>query len=170
MSISICQRTLIELLHGKGAHASPIASVQGIPAELAGRRLEGYPHSIFQILSHMNYWMDYEVQRMRGESPTYPAHATESWPTHSSPANETEWKQTVARFAALIDDLSKLAQSDTEFLNREVNATHAVHSQISSSVLAVLWQTAMHNSYHIGQIVLLRLLLNCWPAQARDTW
>lgn len=170
MSASMSQRTLIELLHGKGAHASPIASVQGIPAELAGRRLEGYPHSIFQILSHMNYWMDYEVRRIRGESPTYPAHATESWPTQPSPATETAWEQTVARFVALIDDLSKLAPSDSEFLNREVNATHAVHSQISSSALAVLWQTAMHNSYHIGQIVLLRRLLNYWPAEAGDTW
>jgi uncharacterized damage-inducible protein DinB len=164
------QRTLIELLHGEGVHASPIASVQGIPTKLACRRLEGYPHSIFQILSHMNYWMDYEVRRISGESPTYPAHATESWLTHSSPANETEWKQTVARFVALIGDLSKLAQSDSELLNREVNATHAVHSQLSSSVCAVLWQIAMHNSYHIGQIVLLRRLLNCWPAQAGDTW
>jgi hypothetical protein len=55
-------------------------------------------------------------------------------------------------------------------LNGQVKATHAVHNQQSSSALAVLWQTAVHNSYHIGQIILLRRLLNDWKAQAGDTW
>ncbi|HXM61288.1 MAG TPA: DinB family protein [Terriglobales bacterium] len=164
------QRILIELLYGKGAHADPIASVQGIPAKLASRRLQGYPHSIFQILSHMNFWMEYELRRISLEDPPYPAHAAESWTSDSSPASDGEWKQAEARFVALIGQLSALAQSDPEFLNREVKATHAVHTQQSSSVLAVLWQTAVHNSYHIGQIVLLRRLLNSWPGQAGDTW
>ena len=170
MTETVSQRTLIELLYGKGAHANPIASVQGIPAELASRRLQGYPHSIFQILSHLNFWMEYELHRIKQADPPYPAHAGESWPSHSSPVSGGDWKQAEARFVALIGKLAALALSDPEFLNREVKATHAVHSQQSSSVLAVLWQTAVHNSYHVGQIVLLRRLLNSWPEQAVDTW
>ena len=170
MTENTSQQTLIELLHGKGAHANPIASVQGIPAEIAARRLAAYPQSISQILSHMNYWMEYELRRIRGENPAYPAHAAESWPAHASPANEAAWEQTVARFAALIDEFSALAKSDSGFLNGEVNATHAGHNQVSSSVRALLWQIVAHNSYHVGQIVLLRRLLNDWPAQAADTW
>jgi len=170
MSESMTHSTLVELLYGKGAHANPVTAVRGIPAQLASRKLEGHPHSICQMVSHMNFWMDYEVRRIRQEDPPYPAHAADSWPSDSSPANEVEWEQEVARFAALIEELSILAQSDPEFLNREVKATHTVHSQQSSSVLAVLWQTAVHNSYHVGQIVLLRRLLNHWPAQVGDTW
>jgi len=169
MTETASQRSLIELLYGKDAHADPIASVHGIPAEVASRRLQGYPHSIFQILFHMNFWMEYELRRIRQENPPYPAHAAESWPPES-PASEGEWKQAETRFVALIGELSALAQSDPKFLNREVKATHAVHSQHSSSVLAVLWQLAVHNSYHLGQIVLLRRLLNSWPEQASDTW
>jgi uncharacterized damage-inducible protein DinB len=170
MTETVSQRTLVELLYGKGAHADPIASVHGIPAQLAARRLPGYPHSIFQILSHMNFWIEYELRRIRQEDPPYPAHAAESWPSDSSPATDREWKQAETRFVTLIGELSALAQSDPEFLNREVKATHTVHSQHSSSVLAVLWQLAVHNSYHVGQIVLLRRLLNSWSEQAGDTW
>ena len=170
MTETMSQQTLIELLYGKGAHANPITAVQGIPTELAARKVPGYPHSICQIVGHMNFWMDYERRRIGQEDPPYPAHAAGSWPSDSSPANEAEWKQAAARFAALIEELSALAQSDPELLNHEVKATHPVHNQQSSSVLAVLWQIAVHNSYHIGQIVLLRLLLNDWPAQAGDTW
>jgi hypothetical protein len=167
---TMSQRTLTELLYGKGAHANPITAVQGIPAQLAARKLEGCPHSICQMVGHMNFWMEYELRRIRQEDPPYPKHAADSWPSDSSPANEAEWKQVAARFAAFIQELSALAHSDTEFLNQEVKATHAVHNQQSSSVLAVLWQTAVHNSYHIGQIVLLRRVLNAWPAEAGDTW
>jgi hypothetical protein len=35
------QRTLIELLHGKYAHADPIACVQDVAADLAAGRLTG---------------------------------------------------------------------------------------------------------------------------------
>jgi uncharacterized damage-inducible protein DinB len=170
MSETISQRTLIELLYGKGAHANPIIVVQGIPTQLAARKVEGSPHSISQVVGHMNFWMEYELRRIRQEDPPYPAHAADSWPSDSSSANDTEWKQVVARFAALIEELSALAQSDPEFLNHEVKPTHAIHQQQSSSVLAVLWQIAVHNGYHIGQIVLLRRLLHDWPAQAGDTW
>ena len=170
MNRTMSQQTLIELLYGKAAHANPIAAVRGIPAQLAARKLAGYPHSIFQMVGHMNFWMDYELRRIRQEDPPYPGHAAESWPPASSTANEAEWQQVVSRFAALIEELSTLAQSDPEFLSREVKATHAVHNQHSSSVLAVLWQTAVHNSYHIGQIVLLRRMLNHWKAEAGDTW
>jgi len=135
------RRTLIELLQGKGAHANPMTAVQGIPAQLAARKVDGYPYSICQIVGHMNFWMDYEVRRIRQEDPPYPAHAAGSWPPDSFPANEAEWEQAVARFVALIEELSILAQSDPEFPNCEVKATHKVHSQQASSVLAVLWQT-----------------------------
>jgi len=170
MSEISSQRTLVELLYGKGAHANPVAAVQGIPAEVAARKVEGYPHSISQIVGHMNFWMDYELRRIRQEDLPYPAHAADSWPSDSSAANEAEWKQGVSRFVALVEELSALAQSNPEFLNHEVKATHEVHKRQSSSVLAVLWQIAAHNSYHIGQIVLLRRLLNHWPAEVGDTW
>jgi DinB superfamily len=169
VSENMSQRTLMELLYGKGAHANPVTAVQGIPAQLAGRKVEGFPHSICEMVGHMNYWTHYELCRIWGEHPFYPAHAAESWPSFSAPT-ESEWKQVVASFAAGIDQLSMLTKANSGFLNREVNPTHAVPDQPPYCVLDVLWQTAIHNSYHVGQIVLLRRVLNAWPTEASDTW
>jgi hypothetical protein len=163
-------QTLIELLYGKGAHANPITAVQGTPAQLASRILEGYPYSIFQIVGHMNYWMDYELQRIQGGDPYYPAHAAESWPSPSAPSAESDWQQVVAHFSASVDQLAAFAKAGSEFLSREIKPAHALPNQSAYSVLDVLWQTAVHNSYHVGQIVLLRRMLNAWPAKAGDTW
>ena len=165
------ERTLIELLHGRGAHADPVACVEDLAAELAGRLVDKFPHSIWQLVFHMNYWMDNELRRIRGGRPPYPEHAAESWPPHSGPAGEGEWRKSVSRFAALIEALVALARSTPEELQRDVEPMHPIDKQHSSTVCAVLWQMMAHNSYHIGQIALLRRALGAWPPRdGGDTW
>lgn len=165
------ENALVELLYGKAAHANPVACVEDVSFELAGRRVDHIPHSIWQLLSHLSYWMDYELRRIRGEMPPYPAHASESWSSDAAPANQVEWQETVARFKQLLAQLAALAESTPELLAREVPATHPVHAKHTSSLHAVLWQTLVHNSYHLGQIAMLRQALGAWPPiGGGDSW
>jgi len=165
------ERALIELLHGKGAHANPVVCVEDVPLELAGRRAEGFPHSIWQLVSHSNYWMDYELRRIRGELPKYPDHAAESWPTNSTPGGEQEWKKAVARFRELLGKLTALADASPEELARPIAAMHPDHAKYASTLVDVLWQTLVHNSYHVGQIAMLRRVLGAWPPRGGgDSW
>ncbi|HYL84378.1 MAG TPA: DinB family protein [Candidatus Angelobacter sp.] len=164
-------QTLIELLYGKAAHTNPLACLQDVSLELAGRRTDHFPHSIFQLTSHMNYWMAYELCRIRGEKPPYPQHASESWPTEAAPSNENDWKAVVAQFGKLLGEMQALAESSPEILERPVEAIHPDHSRYSHSVHAVLWQTLVHNSYHIGQIAMLRRSFGAWPPPSGgDSW
>lgn len=163
--------TLRELVNGKGAHADPVACVEDIPAELAARTVEGYPHSIWQLVEHMNYWMDYEIRRIEGTPVEYPEHAVESWPSKSGPENDAEWEKTVARFSQLLEKLGELSDSGPEMLNRQVRGNDPVQESQVSTVQTVLWQTAVHNSYHIGQVALLRRCFGAWPPRrGGDTW
>lgn len=165
------QRTLIELLYGSGAHANTLACVEDVHCEVAGRQAHNFPHSIWQLVCHMNFWMAYELKRIRGEKPAYPEHASESWPASAVPPSEEEWQSTLALFRGLLDELVRLANLPPNTLAGEVDATHPDHTKHSSSVLAVLWQTAVHNSYHIGQVVILRRMLGAWPPlDGSDTW
>jgi hypothetical protein len=122
------ERTLVELLYGKFAHANPVACVEDVSFELAAKRAGNFQHSIFQLVSHVNYWMDYELKRIRGEMPAYPAHAAESWLAYASPSDESEWKKAVAQFKDLLAKLAALAESTPEVLAREVPATHPITS------------------------------------------
>lgn len=167
----MAEQALIELLYGKGAHANPIACVEDLSADLAGRRVEKFPHSIRQIVWHVNFWTDYELRRIRGEKPRYPEHASESWPAVHTPLGEAEWKKDVARFTELIGVLAAMAERDSSGLGREVPPLHPTQEKRGSSVLALLWQTLVHNSYHVGQIALLRRALGAWPPRGGgDSW
>ena len=171
--------TLCELVYGKGAHVDPVACVEDIPAELAARIVAGYPHSIWQIVEHMNYWMDYELAKIAGENRPYPGKAIESWPAHPSPGNGSrtakehcvQWQATTRRFTDLLARLARLAESDAATLGRKIQNAGSPQSPRESTVHATLWQLAAHNSYHAGQIALLRRQSGAWPPErGGDTW
>ena len=167
----MANQTLRELLYGERAHANPVACLEDLPASLASRKVDGYPHSIWQIAGHMNYWMAYELKRIAGERLLYPEHAIESWPATDGPANEKEWQDAMAEFQTLLERLAVLSDSGPDALQRNVAGTHALQESASSTVETVLWQTAVHNSYHLGQIALLRRSFGAWPPRrGSDTW
>jgi MOSC domain-containing protein YiiM len=163
--------TLRELLRGQGAHVDPVASLEDVPASAAGRTLEGYPHSIWQIVGHMNYWMNYELLRISGQPPAYPEHAIGSWPATIAPANESEWEQARKQFTALLSLLDTLSEAPPEALDVLTVLPLRSQEQTPSSPRTVLWQTLVHNSYHAGQIALLRRSFGLWPPKkGGDTW
>jgi hypothetical protein len=114
----------------------------------------------------MNYWMDYELHALDGEEPPYPAHAAESWPSDPTPVSAAAWDAEVDRFRGCIDRLrgwvTKLGEGE---------AGRIVHQRRAETVEDVLWQMVAHNSYHSGQVTLLRRAFGAWPpAGGGDTW
>jgi hypothetical protein len=106
---------------------------------LAGKRVDGFPHSIRQLVNHMNYWMDYEIKQMAGHAPPYPEHAAESWREEAAPASENQWSAQRTEFSALLRKISDLAQSPADVLARDVKATHPGHAKVASSLQSILW-------------------------------
>jgi len=155
--------TYRELLCGKGAHADPVASLADVSAQAAGRLVAGYPHSIWQIVGHMNYWMEYELRRISGARPAHPEHAIQSWPATVVPASADDWSRKRSRFAALLGKFEELSASEPSARNAPLEAITATEPSQASTVQAVLWQTLVHNSYHMGQIALLLRCFGLWP-------
>jgi uncharacterized damage-inducible protein DinB len=164
-------RELTELLRGKGAHVDPIACIEDISADLAAGHAPGFPHSIGQLIFHMSYWMDYDLRRARGEKPAYPKHNAESFPSKPTPADAAEWDKMRKQFASLIEDSAGLAQVSAAEPARGASPTHPAHHERANTLEAILWQTVAHNSYHLGQIAMIRRALGAWPPRGGgDTW
>src|ERR1017187_5051332 len=164
------QRALTELLRGKGAHVDPIACVEDISAEVAARQVAGFPHSIGQLVFHMNYWMEYELRRIRGERPAYPEHNSESFPA-SSALDGQGWERLRGRLNDLLGEFARLAKSAAEELQRDIEPSHEGDQRVPGTLEAVLWQMVAHNSYHVGQIAMIRRALGAWPPRGGgDSW
>jgi uncharacterized damage-inducible protein DinB len=163
-------RVLKELLRGKHAHADSLACVD-VTAGVAGRRPEPLPFSIWQLVWHVNYWMEYELGRIAGSRMPYPEHAALSWPAPAPPDAEA-WRREVARFGELLGRLESHADASAEDLARPiVPSADPRGGREIDSLEDVLWQTVVHNSYHLGQVVVIRKALGVWPpSSGADTW
>jgi uncharacterized damage-inducible protein DinB len=164
-------RALTELLRGNGAHADPLACVEDLSAEVAARQFAGFPHSIGQLVFHMNYWMDYELRRIRGERPVYLEHNSESFPSEPAPVDAQDWDRLKKSFAGLLADFSALANSPPKEMQQQVETVHEGDKKVANTLESVLWQMVAHNSYHAGQIAMMRRVLGSWPPRGGgDTW
>ena len=112
---------------------------------------------------HMNYWMDYELRRIRGQRPAYPEHNSESFPLAPSPADAHDWDRLRKRFASLLADFAALANASPEEMRRQIETVHDGDKKVAGTLEAVLWQMVAHNSYHVGQIAMIRRMLGQWP-------
>jgi uncharacterized damage-inducible protein DinB len=166
----VSDTVMVELIRGKGAFTDAGACVSGLRAADAGARA-GAPYSVYELVYHMNYWMHYELERIDGRSPVYPEHAAEGWPASAAPEGEAAWESCVARFEALLARMTDLAR-EPPTLDRGVEITKvASYANQGGSVRDVIWQTLVHNAYHLGQVALLRRMLGAWPpAGGGDTW
>jgi uncharacterized damage-inducible protein DinB len=163
------ERALQELFRGKGAHVDPIACVEDLSAELALRRVDGFPHSIGDLVFHINYWMGYELARIRGERSHHPEHNAETFPEAALDA--AGWDRVQRDFEWLLTEYGKLAASSRTELERQVESMHEGDMKVAGCVEDVLWQMVAHTSYHVGQIALLRRVMGAWPPRAGgDTW
>jgi uncharacterized damage-inducible protein DinB len=164
-------RALIELLRGKGSHVEPTACIAGLTPDLANSAVPPLPHTIWQLVSHMSFWMRYELERIRGTPAPYPKDAGASWPKTREGAAAPVWDGEVREFGRLLAELEALAREEPPALEREIPPTHASHKALDATLRGVLSQTAIHNSYHIGQVAQLRRALGKWPpAGGGDTW
>jgi len=107
-------------------------------------------------------------------------------PAARNPAEKSDWKPLLAELhlaalnrakkeekisVDLLARLARLAESDAAELARIVHSVGSPQSSRDSTVHAMLWQIAMHNSYHAGQIALLRRQAGAWPPErGGDTW
>ena len=156
-------RTLGHALRGEGAHVEVSAALDGMSWELAGRRPPGAPHTVFQILNHLIYWQDVFIRRLTGAHAPSPPHAAVGWPGGDAPPSEAEWLAAVGRFNAGLTAVQALVSAPT--LDEPLpNWNHRTRADAIAA-------TASHNSYHLGQIVLLRRMLGAWPPPTGgDSW
>lgn len=155
------QQLFQKALHGIGVHVDTATVFDGLEWQQAGEKPENCPHSVWETLIHMNYWQDFTLRTIKGESPKSPEHAAESWPDSPAPASEEEWNSAVSHFLEGLEAAEHEAKKDLAEQVEEPERTRA------ESLMSI----ALHNTYHAGQVVLARRTIGAWPPPSGgDTW
>lgn len=113
------------------------------------------PYSIAQIAAHLYFWQQRQVAWAQGETPP-PVEDLEA--TFAAPPAGT-WKQ-------LVQDVLAGAEQAKQQAGEKAEQSSALFD--NSTVGYALASSALHNSYHLGQIVLLRRMQGFWPPAGDD--
>ena len=150
------RKQLVELLRSRGAHADFDEAVDGLPEPLRGAKVKELPFTPWRLLEHLRLaqWDILEFSRdAKHVSPKWPEGY---WPKTEAPPSAAAWNKSVARVRADLKAVEKLVLSPkTDLLARIPHGT-------GQTVLREVLLVADHNSYHVGQLVLLRRLLGDW--------
>jgi hypothetical protein len=147
---------LDRLLLGKGAHADFDSAVADFPAKLRGVKPEGSPHSAWELLEHLRIaqWDMLEFSRdAKHVSPAWPGGY---WPETAAPPRPADWDRSIQSFQADLAAFRKLAKDPGSDL-----FTPFAHGD-GQTLLREILQVVDHNSYHVGELVLLRRILGAW--------
>jgi uncharacterized damage-inducible protein DinB len=154
------RQELIGLLKGGQAHAEFKDAVEDFPAELRGRRPDGAPHSAWELLEHMRIaqWDILEFSRDPDhKSPKFP---DGYWPKSPEPPDKEAWDRTVQHFEKDMHSMCALVADESTDLTARI--PHGTGQTILREALLA----ADHNSYHLGQLVLVLRILGHWQSKS----
>lgn len=150
---------LSNYLEASEAHASWRDAFAEMPPELRGSKVVGSPHTAWQLLEHLRIaqWDILEFSRnAKHVSPDFPLGY---WPPTSAPPDESAWDASVRAYRRDVDEMRKLILDPSTDLFAKI--PHGSGQTILREALLII----DHNAYHLGQLVLLRRLLDAWPTQ-----
>lgn len=144
---------VVDLVRGGGAHARPEEVLSRFPAWMRGAKPRGSPHTPWEILEHMRIAQRdiLEYSLVPGfRSPKWPEGY---WPRTSAPPDARAWGKSVRTFLTDRRALMRLAA------DRKRDLLAPIPHAPEASLLLELSLAASHNSYHLGQLVLLKRML-----------
>ncbi|MEA2691771.1 MAG: hypothetical protein QOJ16_1158 [Acidobacteriota bacterium] len=150
---------LLSLLKDGHAHAGFDPTVADLAPEHRGVRPPGAPHSAWQLLEHLRLAQSDILEFSRDPKHVSPKWPEGYWPQDPAPPTEQAWDESVAAFrrdSQALQDLVADSKSDlyTPF------PWGKGQTLLREALLA-----ADHNSYHLGQLVLVRRLLGAWKEE-----
>lgn len=144
---------IVNLLTKGEAHMDVRSALDKFPRELRGKKPKGAPHTPWQLLEHMRIaqWDIVEfILDAKHVSPKWPEGY---WPKSDAPKDDKAWKKSVDDLLADLERVCDLVRDKAIDLYAKI--PHGGGQTYLREALLV----ADHNAYHLGQLVMVRKIL-----------
>lgn len=154
---SALREQLIQLLRGGQAHATFDQAVRDFPPDLMGVRPPGLPYSAWELVEHLRLAQNDILRYSESAGHVSPDWPAGYWPKSPVPAHPGDWDTALGLFRDNLARFEALVTNPRQDLN--LVFPWSDHHTLLREALVL----ADHNSYHLGQLVLVRRLLGAWP-------
>jgi hypothetical protein len=154
----VVRAQLLFLLGGGNAHLTFDQAVADFPLEAINSHPPNVDYTPWHLLEHIRIaqWDILEFSRDPGHvSPEWPGGY---WPDPEAQADQAQWEETILSFRHDLKALQNMVEDPTTDLYGDLR--HAPGYNILREILLV----ADHNAYHIGELAILRQVMELWPS------
>jgi hypothetical protein len=147
------RKNLVELLRGGHAHITADKATLSVPRKYRTLRPSGTPNSAWELLEHMRRAQEDIIRYTMDagwESPPFPEGY---WPKNPPNIPDKEWNGCISKFLADLAEVVALAK------NQEIDLTSRLPHGGERTYLRQILLVADHNSYHLGQYILVKKAL-----------
>lgn len=153
------EKTIIEeltnLLRRGNAHVSTDDALKGIPTEKLNEEIEALPYTLWELAEHIRIAQWDILQFCKGPDHLSPRWPEGYWPDAKKPT-EKEWKSCLKAIHSDREEMIELLKTHSERLFEPFSYGSG------QSLFREALTLADHNSYHTGEIIVLRRLLGIW--------
>jgi len=153
------RKHLVYLLTDGGAHVDFDTAIARFPAALRGTRIKGAQHTAWQLLEHLRIAQWDILEFSRNATHVSPKFPDGYWPRTDAPPSTRAWNESVQAFQRDLRAMTRLVS------NPKTDVFAPIAHGDGQTILREALLVADHSAYHIGQLVLLRKLLDAWPRQ-----
>jgi len=144
---------LVAALHGGHAHISFDKAVRGFPPERTGIRPRGAAHSAWELLEHIRLAQVDILRFSQSAEYVSPPWPEGYWPKSPAPESPAQWTASIRRYR------KDLAEFEAMILDPAQNLHRKFPWGDGQTLLREALTIVDHTSYHLGQLVLVRQLV-----------
>ena len=142
---------ILELLEGRFAHIDLETALSGFPISQINTRLPHSPHTAWELLEHIRLAQWDILEFSRDEKHVSPDFPDGYW--NKAEASPGDWRKSVKQVLGDLEAMRELVRKEKIDLFAKI--AHGDGQTILREALLV----ADHNAYHLGQLMLLRRML-----------
>lgn len=145
---------LVETLRKGNAHIDLFSALKDFPEEHYGSKPHSSPHSPWQLLEHLRFTLNDLLVFSTDSNYAAPDWPEAYWPKEEAPKDTGAWKKSVKALHADMEAFEKLIR------NPESNLCARIPWGDGQTLLHEALLAIDHNSYHVGQLMMLRKQLD----------
>jgi hypothetical protein len=154
---AVIRKELLALLDGGNAHMGFDEVVADFPMQYINSKAPHSPYSCWHLVEHMRIaqWDILEfIRNPKHVSPHYPEGYR---PRPEDKTDEKGWLKAINGVRADMDALKEMVRDE------KTNLFSPIPHARSYTIFREIILAADHNAYHIGELAIMRQVLNLWP-------
>lgn len=149
---------LVDYLNNPHTHASFTEAAKNFPEKYYNEKPKGLPYSFWDMLEHIRISQWDMLDFMTNPNYKEIAWPKDFWPESTQKADKAMWNGSIAKFEEDYNNLTRRVSEDSfDFFAK-------IPYGSGQTIFREVLQIIDHNSYHIGQFVMMRKLAGIWNA------